>query len=64
MFNKIKEKASLYDGPEKDLIMDILNDDKCFYKMPIDDTYNILKLIGISEKSINKVVIELLKGEA
>lgn len=61
MFNKIKNLALNYDGEARETILDILNDEKCFYKMDIDTTYNILKTIGVSESKINKVVIELLK---
>lgn len=61
MFNKIKNLALNYDGEARETILDILNDEKCFYKMDIDTTYNILKTIGVSENKINKVVIELLK---
>lgn len=61
MFNKIKNLALKYNGEARETILDLLNDEKCFYKMDIDTTYNILKIIGVSESKINKVVIELLK---
>lgn len=61
MFNKIKNMALNYTGEERETILDLLNDEKCFYKMDIDTTYNILKTIGVPENEINKVVIELLK---
>lgn len=61
MFNKIKNLALNYNGEARETILDILNDEKCFYKMDIDTTHNILKTIGVSESKINKVVIELLK---
>ncbi len=61
MFNKIKNMALNYIGEERETILDLLNDEKCFYKMDIDTTFNILKTIGVPEKEINKVVIELLK---
>lgn len=61
MFNKIKNLALNYNGEERETILDLLNDENCFYKMDIDTTYNILKTIGVSESEINKVVIELLK---
>lgn len=61
MFNKIKNMALNYTGEERETILDLLNDEKCFYKMDIDTIYNILKTIGVPENEINKVVIELLK---
>ena len=61
MFNKIKNMALNYTGEERETILDLLNDEKCFYKMDIDTTFNILKKVGVPEKEINKVVIELLK---
>lgn len=63
MFNKIKNLALKYNGEARETILDLLNDEKCFYKMDIDTAYNILKIIGVSESEINKVVIELLKGK-
>ena len=61
MFNKIKNMALNYIGEERETILDLLNDEKCFYKMDIDTTFNILKTVGVPENEINKVVIELLK---
>lgn len=61
MFNKVKERALNYNGEERESILELLDDEKCFYKIDIDTTYNILKILGIPEKEINKVVIELLK---
>lgn len=61
MFNKVKERALNYNGEEREFILELLDDEKCFYKMDIDTTYNVLKVLGIPEKEINKVVIELLK---
>ena len=61
MFNKIKNLALNYNGEARETILNLLNDEKCFYKMDIDTTYNILKTIGVSKSEINKVVIELLK---
>jgi len=61
MFNKIKNLALNYNGEARETILNLLKDEKCFYKMDIDTTYNILKTIGVSESEINKVVIELLK---
>lgn len=61
MFNKIKNMALNYFGEERETILELLNDEKCFYKMDVDTTFNILKTIGVPENEINKVIIELLK---
>lgn len=61
MFNKVKQLALNYNGEERETILELLNDKKCFYKLDIDTTYNILKILGVPENEISKVVVELLK---
>ncbi len=61
MFNKVKQLALNYNGEERETILELLNDKKCFYKLDIDTTYNILKTLGVPEDEISKVVVELLK---
>lgn len=61
MFNKVKQLALNYNGEERETVLELLNDKQCFYKLDIDTTYSILKLLGVPENEISKVVVELLK---
>ncbi len=62
MLDKIRIKASLYNGKNKELINHILENDNCFFQMKYETSYNLLKEIGIEQNSISKVLIDLLRG--
>ena len=62
MLDKIRIKASLYNGKNKELINNILENDNCFFQMKYETSYNLLKEIGIEQNSISKVLIDLLRG--
>lgn len=48
-------------GMEKYSVIDkILADDKCFFKMSVEEAYAILRDLGIEEESIRKVYLELI----
>ena len=47
MLDKIRIKASLYNGKNKELINHILENDNCFFQMKYETSYNLLKEIGI-----------------
>ena len=42
------------------IIQKILNDDKCFFKMEIEYAYSILRDLGINEKDLKQVYMELI----
>ena len=42
------------------IIQKILNDDKWFFKMEIEYAYAILRDLGINEKDLKKVYMELI----
>ena len=62
MIEKLRERCKSLIKEDKDkysLILNILNDDNCFRKIPIDTAYSILEDLKINNK--DKVYIELLK---
>lgn len=51
-------------GSEKYLVIDkILADDKCFFKMSVEESYAILRDLGIEEESIRKIYLELVDAK-
>lgn len=45
------------------LIQKILSDDKCFFKMEIEYAYSILRDLGIPEKDLKMVYMELIDAK-
>lgn len=57
---KMIEKSS----SEKYLVIDkILADDKCFFKMSVEEAYAILRDLGIEDENIRKVYLELVDAK-
>lgn len=51
-------------GSEKYLVIDkILADDKCFFKMSVEEAYAILRDLGIEDENIRKVYLELVDAK-
>lgn len=51
-------------GSEKYLVIDkILADDKCFFKMSVEEAYAILRDLGIEDKNIRKIYLELVDAK-
>ena len=63
MINKIRKLAEKYNGENKELISNILKFDDAFLNMDIETSYSILKELGVPEKDIEKVFIELVRNE-
>lgn len=63
MIDKIRKLAEKYNGKNKELISNILKFDDAFFHMNIDSSYGILKELGVPEKDIEKVFIELVRNE-
>lgn len=63
MINKIRELAEKYKGENKELISNILKFDDAFLNMDIETSYSILRELGVPEKDIEKVFIELVRNE-
>lgn len=63
MINKIRKLAEKYKGENKELISNILKFDDAFLNMDIETSYSILRELGVPEKDIEKVFIELVRNE-
>ena len=63
MINKIRKLAEKYKGENKELISNILKFDDAFLNMDIETSYSILRELGVPEKEIEKVFIELVRNE-
>lgn len=72
MINKLRELNEKmlirYDNDEKNLrkyqiIKEILNDDKCFFNIPIEYAYSILRDLEIEESKIKDVYKELIDSK-
>lgn len=63
MINKIRKLAEKYKGETKELISNILKFDDAFLNMNIETSYSILRELGVPEKDIEKVFIELVRNE-
>ena len=63
MVNKIRKLAEKYRGENKELISNILKFDDAFLNMDIETSYSILRELGVQEKDIEKVFIELVRNE-
>lgn len=63
MINKIRKLAEKYNGENKKLISNILKFDDAFLNMDIETSYSILRELGVPEKDIEKVFIELVRNE-
>lgn len=63
MINKIRKLAEKYKGENKELISNILKFDDAFLNMDIETSYSILRELGVPEKNIEKVFIELVRNE-
>lgn len=63
MNNKIRKLAEKYKGENKNLISNILKFDYAFLNMDIETSYSILRELGVPEKDIEKVFIELVRNE-
>lgn len=63
MINKIGKLAEKYKGENKELISNILKFDDAFLNMDIETSYSILRELGVPEKDIEKVFIELVRNE-
>ena len=63
MINKIRKLAEKYNGENKELISNILKFDDAFLNMDIETSYSILRELGVPEKDIEKVFIELVRNE-
>lgn len=63
MINKIRKLAEKYKGGNKELISNILKFDDAFLNMDIETSYSILRELGVPEKDIEKVFIELVRNE-
>jgi hypothetical protein len=63
MINKIRKLAEKYRGENKELISNILKFDDAFLNMDIETSYSILRELGVPEKDIEKVFIELVRNE-
>lgn len=63
MINKIRKLAEKYKGENKELISNILKFDDVFLNMDIETSYSILRELGVPEKDIEKVFIELVRNE-
>lgn len=51
-------------GSEKYLVIDnILADDKCFFKMSVEEAYAILRDLGIEDENIRKIYLELVDAK-
>ena len=57
-FLKIKSDDS--DIKKYQLIKKILADDKCFFKMSVEQAYAILRDLNFSEEELKKVYLELI----
>lgn len=63
MINKIRKLAEKYRGENKELISNILKFDDAFLNMDVETSYSILRELGVPEKDIEKVFIELVRNE-
>ena len=63
MINKIRKLAEKYKGENKELNSNILKFDDAFLNMDIETSYSILRELGVPEKDIEKVFIELVRNE-
>lgn len=63
MINKIRKLAEKYKGENKELISNILKFDDAFLNINIETSYSILRELGVQEKDIEKVFIELVRIE-
>ena len=63
MINKIRKLAEKYNGENKKLISNILKFEDAFLNMDIETSYSILRELGVPEKDIEKVFIELVRNE-
>lgn len=63
MIDKITKLAEKYNGENKELISNILKFDDAFLNMDIETSYSILRELGVPEKDIEKVFIELVRNE-
>lgn len=63
MINKIRKLAEKYNGENKELISNILKFDDAFLNMDIETSYSILRELGVPEKDVEKVFIELVRNE-
>lgn len=63
MINKIGKLAEKYNGENKELISNILKFDDAFLNMDVETSYSVLKELGVPEKDIEKVFIELVRNE-
>lgn len=63
MINKIRKLAEKYKGENKELISNILKFDDAFLNMDVETSYSILRELGVPEKDIEKVFIELVRNE-
>lgn len=63
MINKIRKLAEKYKGENKELISNILKFDDAFLNVDIETSYSILRELGVPEKDIEKVFIELVRNE-
>lgn len=57
MLNKLRKKAYKYQDED---IINILEDDSCFFKLNVDEAFMILRRLNIEEKNIYKVYLSLI----
>lgn len=53
----MNDKDNLY---RQNLIKKLLSDDDCFFKITIEETYNILTDLEYSEKELEKIYMDLV----
>ena len=56
-----KNNSSIYE--KQLLIKKVLNEDKCFFKINIDDAYMILHELGYEEKDFKNIYEQLLDSK-
>jgi len=66
--NNVDKLINFYAGDKSSqskylLIKGILNDDKCFLKLSIEQGYAILRDLGISEGNLKNVYMELIDAK-
>lgn len=64
MLDKLREKCELLknENPEKyQIIQEILANDNAFFEMDVDISLSILRDLGVEEKDLNTVYLNLIK---